>query len=144
MLHRLDEFRRIHVWTLRGSYIKLSATASRVSTLQSNQIISGQAVDNTLQLNKQGGGRIDIPLPESSPTTISIEPIEINDTSSFNITRTTKRVEYNASDPLNIKIALDDNTIVEFNNTVRMFSISDYDTLRDAFYLRILPCHRRD
>lgn len=115
-----------------------------MSTLQSNQIISGQAVDNTLQLNKQGGGRIDIPLPESSPTTISIEPIDINDTSSFNITRTTKRVEYNASDPLNIKIALDDNTIVEFNNTVRMFSISDYDTLRDAFYLRILPCHRRD
>ena len=36
-----------------------------MSTLESNQIVSGQAVDNTLQLNKQGGGRIDIPLPES-------------------------------------------------------------------------------
>ena len=30
--------------------------------------MSGQAVDNTLQLNQQGGGRIDIPLPESIET----------------------------------------------------------------------------
>ena len=33
--------------------------------MQSNQIISGQTVENTLQLNQQGGGRIDISLPES-------------------------------------------------------------------------------
>ena len=31
-------------------------------------IVSGQAVDNTLQLNQSGGGRIDIPLPESEPS----------------------------------------------------------------------------
>ena len=43
-----------------------STTLSQISTLQSNQIVSGQAVDNTLQLNQQGGGRIDIPLPETS------------------------------------------------------------------------------
>ena len=43
-----------------------------MSTLQSNQIISGQTVDNTLQLNKQGGGRIDIPLPDNKSDIIEI------------------------------------------------------------------------
>lgn len=68
MLHRFDEFRGIHVLTSWSSYIKLSATASRVSTCESNLITSGQTVENTLQLNQQGGGRIDIPLPESENT----------------------------------------------------------------------------
>ena len=49
--------------TMAPVVIYLSTTPSQISTLQSNQIISGQAVDNTLQLNQQGGGRIDIPLP---------------------------------------------------------------------------------
>ena len=44
----------------------LSTTASRVTTCENNTITSGQTVDNTLQLNQQGGGRIDIPLPEST------------------------------------------------------------------------------
>ena len=39
--------------------------------------MSGQAVDNTLQLNKQGGGRIDIPLPENDG--YLIEKIKINE-----------------------------------------------------------------
>lgn len=43
----------------------LSKTASRVSTCENNLIVSGQTVDNTLQLNQNGGGRIDIPLPET-------------------------------------------------------------------------------
>lgn len=44
-----------------------------MSTLESNQIVSGQAVDNTLQLNKQGGGRIDIPLPKSDLISVYYE-----------------------------------------------------------------------
>ena len=40
--------------------------------MQSNQIVSGQAVDNTLQLNQQGGGRIDIPLPDNKSDIIEI------------------------------------------------------------------------
>ena len=66
MLHRLDEFRRIHVWTLRGSYIKLSATASRVATCENNTITEGTFSNNVLTLNKQGGGSVDINFPEIS------------------------------------------------------------------------------
>ena len=55
----------------------LSTTVSQVSTLQNNQIVSGQTIENTLQLNQQGGGRIDIPLPEGAEqiTIGSINPI---------------------------------------------------------------------
>lgn len=42
----------------------LSTTVSRVTTCESNIITSGQVSESTLQLNQQGGGRIDIPLPE--------------------------------------------------------------------------------
>lgn len=49
----------------------LSTTVSQMSTLQSNQIISGQTIENTLQLNQQGGGRIDIPLPDMSEKIIT-------------------------------------------------------------------------
>ena len=56
----------------------LSTTPSQISTLESNQIVSGQAVDNTLQLNQQGGGRIDIPLPESyNVVDITDNPIQL-------------------------------------------------------------------
>ena len=103
--------------------------------MENNQIVSGQAVDNTLQLNKQGGGRIDIPLPESSLTTINISPVEINNVSSLNYSGSSSNTVFNTLDPVNIKIDLDD-TIVEFNNTFRLFSLSEYSTARDGFFLR--------
>ena len=43
---------------------QVSTLSGRITTCENNTITSGQAVDGTLQLNQQGGGRIDIPLPE--------------------------------------------------------------------------------
>ena len=63
----------------RASETGPSTTPSQVSTLESNQIVSGQTVENTLQLNKQDGGRIDIPLPENAE-----EEIECSFTTTFN------------------------------------------------------------
>ena len=50
-----------------------------MSTIESNQIVSGQTVENTLQLNQQGGGRIDIPLPERDAV-VEIPPLIIDHT----------------------------------------------------------------
>ena len=54
MLHRLDEFHRIHVWTLRGSYIKLSATASQVSTLAPSVSVNAEADPPTITVGVNG------------------------------------------------------------------------------------------
>lgn len=63
--------------------------------------MSGQTVDNTLQLNKQGGGRIDIPLPKASGLSIielskNTSDIYVNNTN-LNVTPSPSKSDWGSS-----------------------------------------------
>lgn len=82
--------------------------------MESNQIVSGQAVDNTLQLNKQGGGRIDIPLPENAE-----EEIECSFTRTFNNT-------YSVTTASETSTMLLDSKLTKYSIKNKIFTIKGY------------------